>query len=308
MEGPNGEALPLKKELEELTETNIDEVLVALDLCEQKIRNIADDPHVMAEYEKKSKEIARLKETLLKDKDVKSFRQMKLDKIMKPWLEKLQAYIGIVDLRFQKYMQALNCAGEVTLKMGGVDGGDEDFENWGIELKVKYRKAASLQVLNAQVHSGGERSVATIMFLLALQDQMVCPFRCVDEINQGMDEVFERLVLSRIVASATDKPKTADPTSHSGQYFLITPKLLPNLEDMEHPDVTLCIIYNGPYAMKGGWDNEAIVGGAKRKSLSGNTQQSQAGGGEDEDGLDVDGKGGGAASSSSGKKSKKSKA
>lgn len=40
---------------------------------------------------------------------------------------------------------------------------------------------------SAQPHyyrSGGERSVSTIMYLMALQEMMVAPFRAVDEINQ----------------------------------------------------------------------------------------------------------------------------
>eukprot|EP00567_Pseudictyota_dubia_P002842 CAMPEP_0197451158 /NCGR_PEP_ID=MMETSP1175-20131217/27918_1 /TAXON_ID=1003142 /ORGANISM="Triceratium dubium, Strain CCMP147" /LENGTH=45 /DNA_ID= /DNA_START= /DNA_END= /DNA_ORIENTATION= len=41
------------------------------------------------------------------------------------------------------------------------------------------------------------------MYLMALQDLMVSPFRCVDEINQGLDDRNERLVFKRIVANST---------------------------------------------------------------------------------------------------------
>ena len=83
---------------------------------------------------------------------------------------------------------------------------------------------------------------------MAMQDLMVSPFRCVDEINQGLDERNERLVFRRIVKNSTAKPKFEnDPSSHSGQYFLITPKLLPNLTDMEQDDVTVMCILNGLY-------------------------------------------------------------
>jgi len=75
--------------------------------------------------------------------------------------------------------------------------------------------------------SGGERSVSTIMFLMALQEMMVSPFRCVDEINQGLDERNERLVFRRIVENSTKPPGAKGLTDHCGQYFLITPKLLP---------------------------------------------------------------------------------
>lgn len=55
----------------------------------------------------------------------------------------------------------------------------------GIKLLVKFREGQPLKELTAQVQSGGERSVATILFMLALQELSRVPFRCVDEINQG---------------------------------------------------------------------------------------------------------------------------
>ncbi len=88
------------------------------------------------------------------------------------------------------------------------------------------------------------------MYLMALQDMMVAPFRCVDEINQGLDERNERLVFKRIVTNSTREPGSQGLTDHSGQYFLITPKLLPNLYDMEVEAMTVLFIFNGPYNVK----------------------------------------------------------
>ena len=89
------------------------------------------------------------------------------------------------------------------------------------------------------------------MYLMSMQDLMVSPFRCVDEINQGLDERNERLVFKRIVENSTQPPKEGHGAhDHIGQYFLITPKLLPNLTDMENEDVTILCIFNGPYNFK----------------------------------------------------------
>ena len=41
-------------------------------------------------------------------------------------------------------------------------------------------------MLNEQRQSGGERSVSTMMYLVALTGVTITPFRVVDEINQGM--------------------------------------------------------------------------------------------------------------------------
>lgn len=97
---------------------------------------------------------------------------------------------------------------------------------------------------------------------MAMQDMMVSPFRCVDEINQGLDERNERLVFKRIVANSTMNPdRSNDPASHRGQYFLITPKLLPNLEGMDTAGVTVLCIFNGAYNFKrfGDWNVDAMI-------------------------------------------------
>ena len=49
---------------------------------------------------------------------------------------------------------------------------------------MKFRAEAKLTELKASYQSGGEKSVATVLYMMALQELAVCPFRCVDEINQ----------------------------------------------------------------------------------------------------------------------------
>ena len=95
---------------------------------------------------------------------------------------------------------------------------------------------------------------------------MVSPFRCVDEINQGLDERNERLVFKRIVENSTKPPPKGDLTNHSGQYFLITPKLLPNLYDMESEAMTVLFIFNGPqnFDHPRDWNTERFIEGAVR--------------------------------------------
>ncbi len=59
-----------------------------------------------------------------------------------------------------------------------------DFANYGIKIRVKYRSSEPLLELDANHHSGGERAVATALYMLAMQELTHVPFRCVDEINQ----------------------------------------------------------------------------------------------------------------------------
>ncbi|KAG1437175.1 hypothetical protein G6F56_013232 [Rhizopus delemar] len=72
---------------------------------------------------------------------------------------------------------------------------------------------------------------------MSLQNLAKSPFRVVDEINQGMDPRNERMIHEQIVQGAS--------RSGTSQYFLITPKLLPDLYYNEQIRV-LCI-YNGEW-------------------------------------------------------------
>ena len=49
---------------------------------------------------------------------------------------------------------------------------------------MKFRHTDDMRELNPHHQSGGERSVATILYLMSLQKLTSVPFRCVDEINQ----------------------------------------------------------------------------------------------------------------------------
>ena len=136
------------------------------------------------------------------------------------------------------------------------------FARWGLAIKVAFRDGCDLRQLDARVQSGGERSVSTIMFLMALQAHLPSPFRVVDEINQGMDEVNERIVFRRVVLN---------PRGRRAQYWLITPKPPGLLYDMEHPDVRVLVVYNGAHNIKRprDWDLDAFLG-AKRRLVGAN--------------------------------------
>ena len=56
---------------------------------------------------------------------------------------------------------------------------------------------------------------------MALQEMTEVPFRCVDEINQGMDEHNEKRVWELLVESAE---------SHSAQFFYLAPKFPQHLK------------------------------------------------------------------------------
>lgn len=117
-----------------------------------------------------------------------------------------------------------------------------------MQIRVSYRRNQALQVLSNVVQSGGERSVATLMYLLSIQQLTPCPFRLVDEINQGMDEVNRRHAFKAIVSSCSRHAMEGG----GSQFFLITPKLLGNLTYETVVDVKF--VFNGMRSLPSlGW-------------------------------------------------------
>ena len=125
----------------------------------------------------------------------------------------------------------MGCAGQVALYKDP----DDDYKKFGVEIQVKFRAEEKLKGLTSYFQSGGERSVSTMLYLISLQELTKCPFRLVDEINQGMDPNNERRVFELVVETVC-RPNTS-------QYFLITPKLLPDLHYTK--GMTILTILNG---------------------------------------------------------------
>ncbi|KAI7902560.1 uncharacterized protein BX663DRAFT_435036, partial [Cokeromyces recurvatus] len=189
------------------------------------------NPNAMKHYEERKKEIARLKEKILADEVQLKEYETKILRLKNQWAPLVKNLVGKINAKFSAAFQRINCVGEIRVQES------EDFDKWGINIYVKFRDNEKLQLLTGQRQSGGERSVTTILYLMSLQDLAKSPFRVVDEINQGMDPRNERMIHEQIVQGAS-RPGTS-------QYFLITPKLLPDLFYNER--IRILCIYNGEW-------------------------------------------------------------
>ncbi|KAI5064926.1 hypothetical protein GOP47_0020257 [Adiantum capillus-veneris] len=187
---------------------------------------------VLEEYEARCRMISSLSAKL--DEEATRLNECKqgVEAIKDKWLPTLRGLVSRINVTFSRNFQEMAVAGEVALDEHG-----NNFSQYGILIKVKFRETGELQVLSAHHQSGGERSVSTILYLVSLQDLTHCPFRVVDEINQGMDPINERKMFQQLVRAASE-PNTP-------QCFLLTPKLLP---DLEYTDAcTILNIMNGPW-------------------------------------------------------------
>ena len=143
----------------------------------------------------------------------------------------IQTMIDTINHKFRDLMDRMNFAGEVQLKKGEHD---LDFKNYGLEIKVKFHDKDKLQPLSSSVQSGGEKSVTTALYMMALQDMTQVPFRCVDEINQGMDARNEKCVWEILVDTANE---------HSAQFFYLAPKYPQGLQFEKNMHIHVC--FNG---------------------------------------------------------------
>ena len=171
------------------------------------------------------------------------------------WEPRARALVAAVGAEFTRAMRTLGCDGSVTLDPGPPTAPDAA----AVRVSVRFREGEALHPLDGRRQSGGERAVATMLYLVALQaggDAVataaaaadnntdrpprapVAPFRVVDEINQGMDPHNERAVFGLLAARAA-APGTP-------QCILLTPKLLPGLPYGEA--VTLLQVVNGKLA------------------------------------------------------------
>mmetsp|Transcript_64065 Transcript_64065/g.202670 ORF Transcript_64065/g.202670 Transcript_64065/m.202670 type:complete len:1081 (-) Transcript_64065:249-3491(-) len=193
---------------------------------------VCSNENAIKEYEERAEKLQTLEGQLREEEAELEAGRGKINTERDEWLPKLKELIAKVDENFQRNFEAIGCSGEVQLEEAG-----EEYKNYAIRLLVCFRDEEGLQELTAHRQSGGERSVSTILYLISLQDVTVCPFRVVDEINQGMDPINERKVFQQLVKSACQ--------SDTPQCFLLTPKLLPELKYSR--EVTILNIFNGPH-------------------------------------------------------------
>lgn len=201
---------------------------------------------VVEEYNRREQEIRQLEKELQdKNNTLNAYRQ-NISEAKDRWLNPLKRLVEQINDRFSDFFRSMQCAGEVDLHSEN----EEEYDKYGIRIRVKFHSHTQLHELTPHHQSGGERSVSTMLYLMALQELNRCPFRVVDEINQGMDPINERRVFDIVVRTACKET--------TSQYFFITPKLLQNLQYAE--EMTILFVHNGPHMLPPNqWKEKAFI-------------------------------------------------
>jgi chromosome segregation protein len=158
-------------------------------------------------YESYSKLYLELKEKaqLVSENREKTLEEVKTR--MQSWRTVIQSLLDRVNLEYQRTLTQAQAVGEVRLANG------QDMETAGLEILVGFKGGKPVP-LDAYTQSGGERTTATMSFLLALQQHVRSPFRAVDEYDIHMDPKNRELIGQMLISTVKDA---------NAQYLVITP-------------------------------------------------------------------------------------
>ncbi|KTW32059.1 DNA repair ATPase SMC5 [Pneumocystis jirovecii RU7] len=245
-----------QKEMEKQIEQDITEELLneQIEFEKGKLEFIYQtNPNVISQFEKREYDIETLKKRINEFELRLQKTQLDIDNLRAIWEPKLDDIVSGINSNFSEAFEYIGCVGEVRI------GKNNGFDKWRIEILVKFRDNENLQLLTAQRQSGGERSVSTVFYLIAMQSLLKVPFRVVDEINQGMDPRNERLVHAKLVDTMSKK--------NTPQCFLITPKLLPSLQYSNNMRI-LCICNGDWITQESKFDMQKYVESIRKLKLA----------------------------------------
>jgi structural maintenance of chromosomes protein 5 len=169
------------------------------------LADVSED--IERQYESYSKLYLELKEKaqLVAENREKTLEEVKTR--MQSWRSVMENLLERVNVEYQKIMIQTLATGEVKLSSA------QDIETAGLEIYVGF-KGSKPVALDAYTQSGGERTTATMGFLLALQQHVRSPFRAVDEYDIHMDPKNREMIAKVLVSIIKDA---------TAQYVVITP-------------------------------------------------------------------------------------
>jgi structural maintenance of chromosomes protein 5 len=159
------------------------------------------------QYESYSKLFLELKEKaeLVAENREKTLEEVKTR--LQSWRTVMENLMSRVNGEYQRIMSQTLATGEVQLSS------PQDIETAGLDIYVGF-KGSKPVALDAYTQSGGERTTATMAFLLALQQHVRSPFRAVDEYDIHMDPRNREMIAKVLLSLIKDA---------SAQYVVITP-------------------------------------------------------------------------------------
>ncbi len=187
---------------------NVSEILDEMRITEGHLAALTDvSEDIERMYESYSKLYLELKEKaqLVAENREKALEEVKTR--MQAWRTVIQSLLDRASLEYQNILTQTQAVGEVRLVNA------HDIEAAGLGILVGFKGGKPIP-LDAYTQSGGERTTATMSFLLALQQHVRSPFRAVDEYDIHMDPKNRELVANMLISTVQRA---------NAQYIVITP-------------------------------------------------------------------------------------
>ncbi|MGD8545250.1 MAG: AAA family ATPase [Candidatus Bathyarchaeota archaeon] len=201
------------------------EVLDEIRVTDGHLAALTDvSPEVERMYESYSKMYLELTE---KARQVAESREKTLEQIktrMEAWRQVIRNLLDLVNIQYQKILTHAQAVGKVRLVNG------HDVEEAGLGIFVGFKGGEPVP-LDAYTQSGGERTTATMSFLLALQQHVLSPFRAVDEYDVHMDPKNREMIANMLISTVKDS---------NTQYVVLTPSQITFAEE----DVNIITVQN----------------------------------------------------------------
>ena len=185
-----------------------DDVLNEIRKTSGMLMGLAEVPEDAEEmYDSYAKTYKEIQEKVAQVQEDRRQVMVEIEERTRKWGDVIHNLLDEVNARYQSLLSMLQARGEVRLI------NPSDIEEAGLEIFVSF-KGGQLSRLDPYTHSGGERSTTVMAFLLALQQNVLSPFRAVDEFDLHMDPKNKEVV-SEFIVSTMEGTKD--------QYMAITP-------------------------------------------------------------------------------------
>ncbi|KAH8286139.1 hypothetical protein KR054_003225 [Drosophila jambulina] len=245
---PSSSKFPFKKEFRNIESMDLQQMREAIHDFQARLECMKSiNSETMDSYQELQNEVKMMEDKIQRSVDEAKTIESEMSQLYDQWEPRLTSLVETISTKFSEFMESIEYVGEVVLSKSDkvsnflLDKNLEltlcfqyDFDSYGIQIMVQFRRGAQLQPLDKFIQSGGERAVSIAIYSLSLQHVTQVPFRCVDEINQGMDAKNERNIFDLLLKEATKHG--------SAQYLFVTPKLLRDLNYNEH--LCVSIVHN----------------------------------------------------------------
>ncbi len=193
------------------------ELVDRIRIVELRLEHIGDvSKDVEQMYSTYNKTFSELSERIKVLESNRAMLLRELDERIRAWRRVLSSVLDRVNSFYSEILSKIGAIGYVRLVNA------DDVDEAGLEILVGFRGNTPV-VLDGYSQSGGERTIAIMAFLLAVQKFIKSPFRAVDEFDIHMDPRNRELIGKLLISSFSG--------SENVQFIAITPSpIIPEVE------------------------------------------------------------------------------